>query len=291
MLRDPLHGSYFLLGIEEGNPIEDPGIHTGQFRRFSLRELQIATDNFSDKNVLGCGFKAIYKGRLADGSPVAVKRAKYRHAQDAELQFQREVEMISIALHPNLRRLLGFCITPKERLLVYPFMVTRSVASCLRERSESQPPLDWPVRKQIVLGAARGLAYLHDECNRKIIHGDIKSANIFLDEDFEAVVGEFGLAIIGDDNVTHVTTSGTGTIGHIVIWDTCSEKTDVFDYGTFLLELITGQRAFDLARVANDEDMMLLDWVKTTLEERKWEMIVDPDSVGNHMEEGVEQLI
>ncbi|KAL4353305.1 hypothetical protein GQ457_06G003560 [Hibiscus cannabinus] len=275
---------------------EDPEVHLGQLKRFSLRELQVATDNFSNKNILGRGgFGKVYKGRLADGSLVAVKRLKEERTQGGELQFQTEVEMISMAVHRNLLRLRGFCMTPTERLLVYPFMVNGSVASCLRERPESQAPLDWAIRKRIALGSARGLAYLHDHCDPKIIHRDVKAANILLDEEFEAVVGDFGLAKLMDYKDTHVTTAVRGTIGHIapeyLSTGKSSEKTDVFGYGVMLLELITGQRAFDLARLANDDDVMLLDWVKGLLKDRKLEMLVDADLQGNYVDHEVEQLI
>ncbi|KAK7260312.1 hypothetical protein RIF29_26266 [Crotalaria pallida] len=275
---------------------EDPEVHLGQLKKFSLRELQVATDSFNNKNVLGRGgFGKVYKGRLADGSLVAVKRLKEERSQGGELQFQTEVEMISMAVHRNLLRLLGFCMTTTERLLVYPFMSNGSVASCLRERTESQPPLDWPKRKHIALGSARGLAYLHDHCDPKIIHRDVKAANILLDDEFEAVVGDFGLAKLMDYKDTHVTTAVRGTIGHIapeyLSTGKSSEKTDVFGYGVMLLELITGQRAFDLARLANDDDVMLLDWVKGLLEHKKFETLVDADLQGNYDEEGVENLI
>ncbi|XP_021290779.1 BRASSINOSTEROID INSENSITIVE 1-associated receptor kinase 1 [Herrania umbratica] len=275
---------------------EDPEVHLGQLKRFSLRELQVATDNFGNKNILGRGgFGKVYKGRLADGSLVAVKRLKEERTQGGELQFQTEVEMISMAVHRNLLRLRGFCMTPTERLLVYPFMVNGSVASCLRERPESKAPLDWAIRKQIALGAARGLAYLHDHCDPKIIHRDVKAANILLDEEFEAVVGDFGLAKLMDYKDTHVTTAVRGTIGHIapeyLSTGKSSEKTDVFGYGVMLLELITGQRAFDLARLANDDDVMLLDWVKGLLKDRRLETLVDADLQGNYIDEEVEQLI
>lgn len=118
----------FLLTAEE-----DPEVHLGQLKRFSLRELQVATDSFSNKNILGRGgFGKVYKGRLADGSLVAVKRLKEERTPGGELQFQTEVEMISMAVHRNLLRLRGFCMTPTERLLVYPYMANGSVASCLR---------------------------------------------------------------------------------------------------------------------------------------------------------------
>nr|AFY98537.3 somatic embryogenesis receptor kinase [Momordica charantia] len=276
---------------------EDPEVHLGQLKRFSLRELQVATDSFSNKNILGRGgFGKVYKGRLADGSLVAVKRLKEERTPGGELQFQTEVEMISMAVHRNLLRLRGFCMTPTERLLVYPYMANGSVASCiLLERPPSQPPLDWKTRKRIALGSARGLSYLHDHCDPKIIHRDVKAANILLDEEFEAVVGDFGLAKLMDYKDTHVTTAVRGTIGHIapeyLSTGKSSEKTDVFGYGIMLLELITGQRAFDLARLANDDDVMLLDWVKGLLKEKKLEMLVDPDLQNNYVESEVEQLI
>ncbi|KAK4377186.1 hypothetical protein RND71_003482 [Anisodus tanguticus] len=275
---------------------EDPEVHLGQLKRFSLRELQVASDNFSNRNILGRGgFGKVYKARLADGSLVAVKRLKEERTQGGELQFQTEVEMISMAVHRNLLRLRGFCMTPTERVLVYPYMENGSVASRLRERAESESPLDWPKRKRIALGSARGLAYLHDHCDPKIIHRDVKAANILLDEEFEAVVGDFGLAKLMDYKDTHVTTAVRGTIGHIapeyLSTGKSSEKTDVFGYGVMLLELITGQRAFDLARLANDDDVMLLDWVKGLLKDKKYETLVDADLQGNYNEEEVEQLI
>lgn len=135
----------------------------------------------------------------------------------------------------------------------------------LADRGPGDPPLDWPTRKRIALGSARGLSYLHDHCDPKIIHRDVKAANILLDEENEAVVGDFGLAKLMDYKDTHVTTAVRGTIGHIapeyLSTGKSSEKTDVFGFGIMLLELITGQRAFDLARLANDDDVMLLDWV------------------------------
>ncbi|XP_047341051.1 BRASSINOSTEROID INSENSITIVE 1-associated receptor kinase 1-like [Impatiens glandulifera] len=275
---------------------EDPEVHLGQLKRYSLHELVVATDNFSPKHVLGRGgFGKVYKGRLADGTLVAVKRLKEERTSGGELQFQTEVEMISLAVHRNLLRLRGFCMTPTERLLVYPYMANGSVASCLRERPETRPPLDWSIRKRITLGTARGLAYLHDHCDPKIIHRDVKAANILLDEEYEAVVGDFGLAKLMDPKDTHVTTAVRGTIGHIapeyLSTGKSSDKTDVFGYGVTLLELITGQRAFDLARLANDDDVMLLDWVKVLLKENKLEKLVDVDLEGNYDEEEVRQLI
>ncbi|KAG4999546.1 hypothetical protein JHK87_020618 [Glycine soja] len=288
--RKPLD-DYFDVAAEE-----DPEVSLGQLKKFSLPELRIATDNFSNKNILGKGgFGKVYKGRLTNGDDVAVKRLNPECIRGDDKQFQIEVDMISMAVHRNLLRLIGFCMTSSERLLVYPLMANGSVESRLREPSESQPPLDWPKRKNIALGAARGLAYLHDHCDPKIIHRDVKAANILLDEEFEAVVGDFGLARIMDYKNTHVTTAICGTRGHIapeyMTTGRSSEKTDVFGYGMMLLELITGQRAFDLARLARDEDAMLLEWVKVLVKDKKLETLLDPNLLGNRYIEEVEELI
>ena len=117
----------------------------------------------------------------------------------------------------------------------------------------------------IALGSAKGLAYLHDHCDPKIIHRDVKADNILLDKEFEAVVGDFGLAKLMDFKGTHVTTAVRGTVGHIapeyISTGKSSEKSDVYGYGVLLLELITGQRSFNIARLAKDEEVLLLDWV------------------------------
>lgn len=274
---------------------EDQPIHLEEVRRFSLQELRIATWNFSNK--VKYGYHTVYRGCLADGSLVEIKR--YRNSSfdihSAILQFKNNKEINSIAAHPHVLHMLGVCFTPKESFLVYPWMENRSIASCLRGRHKSDHPLNWVRRKRIALGVAWGLTHMHYGCHKKIIHRDLKAANIFLNDDWEAVVADLGLAVIMNSNATHINTSIVGTIGHMapeyLASGTCSEKTDVFGYGVFLLELVTGQRTFDLIRLANDEDVMLLDWIKRDFIERNWELIVDPDCKGDHMEEVVEQLM
>ncbi|KAL3523601.1 hypothetical protein ACH5RR_016435 [Cinchona calisaya] len=147
---------FSLWGEEEPEVHHSAAAHLGKLKQFSLRELQVATDNFSDRNILGRGgFGKVYRGRLADGSLVAVKRMEEELTPGGELQFQTEVEVSSMAIHRNLLRLRGFRMTPRERMLVYPYMANGSVASCLRVRPETQPPLDWPMRKRIALESAR----------------------------------------------------------------------------------------------------------------------------------------
>ncbi|XP_022751084.1 probable LRR receptor-like serine/threonine-protein kinase At5g10290 isoform X2 [Durio zibethinus] len=274
----------------------DRRIAFGQLKRFLWRELQLATDNFSEKNILGQGgFGKVYKGVLSDNTKVAVKRLMDFESPGGEAAFQREVEMISVAVHRNLLRLIGFCTTPTERLLVYPFMPNLSVAYCLRELKPGEPVLDWPTRKRIALGSARGLEYLHEHCNPKIIHRDVKAANVLLDEDFEAVVGDFGLAKLVDVRKTNVTTQVRGTMGHIapeyLSTGKSSERTDVFGYGIMLLELVTGQRAIDFSRLEDEDDVLLLDHVKKLEREKKLHAIVDCNLNENYNIQEVEAMI
>ncbi|XP_047970637.1 BRASSINOSTEROID INSENSITIVE 1-associated receptor kinase 1-like isoform X3 [Salvia hispanica] len=254
-----------------------------RLKNFSLRELLVATENFSDKNVLGCGgHGTVYKGRLADGSLVAVKRLNHE-------VFETELEMGSLLKHRNVIRLYGFAITQVERLLVYHFMENGSVASCLR--SGTQPTLGWPIRNSIALGVANALAYLHEECIRTIIHRDVKAENVLLDKNFQAFLADFSLAKFmdcRDDGAVK------GSMGHIapeyLSTGKCTEKADVFSYGIFLLELITGQNIPSLHQLANNDRMRLLEMVDEICKGKKFEVMVDSSLEGNYVEEEVEKL-
>ncbi|RXH74165.1 hypothetical protein DVH24_028886 [Malus domestica] len=255
-------------------------ISFGQLKRFSWREIQLATDNFDESNIIGQGgFGRVYKGVLSNDVHVAVKRLTDYNSPGGEAAFLREVQLISVAVHRNLLRLIGYCTTPSERILVYPFMKNLSVAYRLRDLKPGEKGLDWSTRKHIAFGAAHGLEYLHEHCNPKIIHRDLKAANILLDDKFEPVLGDFGLAKLVDTKSTHVTTQIRGTMGHIapeyLSTGKSSEKTDVFGYGITLLELVTGQRAIDFARLEEEEDVLLLDHIKKLLRENRLDDIVD----------------
>ncbi|AQK90478.1 Protein NSP-INTERACTING KINASE 3 [Zea mays] len=259
----------------------DPEVCLGHLKQYAFKELRAATNNFNSKNILGeGGYGIVYKGYLRDGSVVAVKRLKDYNAVGGEIQFQTEVEVISLAVHRNLLRLIGFCTTESERLLVYPYMPNGSVASQLREHINAKPALDWSRRKRVALGTARGLLYLHEQCDPKIIHRDVKASNVLLDEYFEAIVGDFGLAKLLDHRESHVTTAVRGTVGHIapeyLSTGQSSEKTDVFGFGVLLVELVTGQKALDFGRVANQKGGVL-DWVKKLHQEKQLGVMVDKD--------------
>nr|TKW01644.1 hypothetical protein SEVIR_8G194400v2 [Setaria viridis]TKW01645.1 hypothetical protein SEVIR_8G194400v2 [Setaria viridis] len=274
----------------------DHRLEFGQIKRFLWRELQIATNNFSEQNVLGKGgFGKVYKGVLPgpDSIKIAVKRLFDVQSPEGEMAFLREVELISIAVHKNILRLIGFCTTPTERLLVYPFMENLSVASRLRDIKLNEPALDWSTRMQIALGAARGLEYLHEHCNPKIIHRDVKAANVLLDGNFEAVVGDFGLAKMMDIGRNTVTTGLRGTMGHIapeyIKTGRPSVKTDIFGYGVTLLEIVTGERV--IAFYPEAGEIMLIDRVKLMMEEGQLEAIVDRNLGDLYNLEELEKII
>ncbi|KAI3814702.1 hypothetical protein L1987_14346 [Smallanthus sonchifolius] len=274
------------------NDVPEEGLmNLGNLRSFTFKELQYATDNFNSKNILGAGgFGNVYKGKLGDGTMIAVKRLKDINGTAGESQFRTELELISLAVHRNLLRLIGYCATPVERLLVYPFMSNGSVAS----RLKGKPSLDWNARKRIAIGAARGLLYLHEQCDPKIIHRDVKAANVLLDEFNEAVVGDFGLAKLLDHADSHVTTEVRGTVGHIapeyLSTGQSSEKTDVFGFGILLLELITGMRAFEFGKTVNQKGAML-EWVKKAHQEKKVELLADKELGTNYDQIDVREML
>ncbi|XP_010441667.1 PREDICTED: probable LRR receptor-like serine/threonine-protein kinase At5g45780 isoform X1 [Camelina sativa] len=273
---------------------QDYEFEIGHLKRFSFREIQTATNNFSPKNILGQGgFGMVYKGYLPNGTVVAVKRLKDPN-YTGEVQFQTEVEMIGLAVHRNLLRLFGFCMTPEERMLVYPYMPNGSVADRLRDNYVEKPSLDWNLRISIALGAARGLVYLHEQCNPKIIHRDVKAANILLDESFEAIVGDFGLAKLLDQRDSHVTTAVRGTIGHIapeyLSTGQSSEKSDVFGFGVLILELITGHKVIDQGN-GQVRKGMILSWVRTLKAEKRFAEMVDRDLKGEFDDLVLEEVV
>ncbi|ONL95707.1 Proline-rich receptor-like protein kinase PERK4 [Zea mays] len=194
-----------------------PGMPSLGFSKssFSYEELAAATGGFSSTNLLGQGgFGYVYKGVLAgSGKEVAVKQLKAGSGQ-GEREFQAEVEIISRVHHRHLVSLVGYCIAgSSQRLLVYEFVPNNTLEHHLH--GKGVPVMAWPARLAIALGSAKGLAYLHEDCHPRIIHRDIKAANILLDENFEAKVADFGLAKLTTDTNTHVSTRVMGTFGQV----------------------------------------------------------------------------
>lgn len=247
---------------------------------FTYKELATATDDFSQRNLVGQGgFGYVHKGVLSNGKVVAIKQLKAGSWQ-GEREFQAEVDIISRVHHRHLVSLVGYCIAGSQRMLVYEFVANNTMEFHLH--GKGRPVMNWPTRMKIALGAAKGLAYLHEDCQPKIIHRDIKAANILLDDMFEAKVADFGLAKVTLDTDTHVSTRVMGTFGYLAPEYASSgkltDKSDVFSFGVVLLELITGRRPVDKTQPFAEDS--IVDWAKPllaqALEDGNFEAFVDP---------------
>ncbi|XVE49073.1 hypothetical protein DITRI_Ditri01bG0052800 [Diplodiscus trichospermus] len=261
---------------------------------FSYEELAVATYGFSQANLLGQGgFGFVHKGVLPKGKEVAVKSLKTGSGQ-GEREFQAEVEIISRVHHRHLVSLVGYSVAGDKKMLVYEFVPNKTLEFHLHEKG--LPTLDWPTRLKIALGAAKGLAYLHEDCHPSIIHRDIKSANILLDFSFEAKVADFGLAKLTQDNNTHVSTRVMGTFGYLAPEYASSgkltDKSDVFSFGVVLLELITGRRPLDLN---SDMDESLVDWARplcaSAMENGNFSQLVDTRLENNFVHHEMARMV
>ncbi|KAM5547751.1 hypothetical protein ABKV19_001961 [Rosa sericea] len=262
-------------------PPPPPGYSLGFSKStFTYEELALATEGFSDSNLLGQGgFGYVHKGVLPNGKEVAVKQLKAGSGQ-GEREFQAEVEIISRVHHRHLVSLVGYCMTGSERLLVYEFVPNNTMEFHLH--GKGRPTMDWSTRLKIALGSAKGLAYLHEDCHPKIIHRDIKAANILLDFKFECKVADFGLAKLSSDLNTHVSTRVMGTFGYLAPEYASSgkltDKSDVFSFGVMLLELITGRRPVDASQTYVEDS--LVEWARPVLtralESDDFDELVDP---------------
>ncbi|TYI87375.1 hypothetical protein E1A91_D04G130800v1 [Gossypium mustelinum] len=255
---------------------------------FTVSELKSATKNFSRSAMLGeGGFGCVYKGVIKspdDSSQkieVAVKQLGKRGLQGHK-EWVTEVNLLGVVEHPNLVKLVGYCAEDDERgiqrLLIYEYMPNSSVEYLLSERSETT--LSWAMRLKIAQDAARGLAYLHEGMDFQIIFRDFKSSNILLDDQWRAKLSDFGLARLGpSEGLTHVSTAVVGTMGYAapeyIQTGRLTSKIDVWSYGVFLYELITGRLPLDKNRPKSEQK--LLEWVKPYLSKaKKFELIVDP---------------
>ncbi|RDX83955.1 putative leucine-rich repeat receptor-like protein kinase, partial [Mucuna pruriens] len=217
-------------------------------RWFAYDELKKCTNNFSESNEIGFGgYGKVYKGILPDGKMVAIKRAQQGSMQGG-LEFKTEIELLSRVHHKNLVGLVGFCFEQGEQMLVYEYMPNGTLRESLLGRSEIH--LDWKRRLRIALGSARGLAYLHELANPPIIHRDVKSTNILLDENLTAKVADFGLSkLVSDSEKGHVSTQVKGTLGYLdpeyYMTQQLTEKSDVYSFGVVMLELITSRQPIE----------------------------------------------
>ncbi|GLJ57870.1 hypothetical protein SUGI_1382800 [Cryptomeria japonica] len=237
-------------------------------RAFTREEMMTATENFSYKIGRG-GFGSVFWGKLPDGKQIAVKVLSLYSKQGA-VEFLNEIDLLSRVNHRNLLHLLGYCNKCKELMLVYEYMVGGSLMDHLYgPHLGKYSNLDWKSRLQIALDAAQGLEYLHVDCTPKIIHRDIKTANILLDDNLNGKLADFGLSRLTiDGEASHVATTVKGTVGYLdpeyFHTQMLTEKSDVYSFGVLLLEMICGRPAIDTS--LSDQEMSLIRWVKPLFE-------------------------
>ncbi|XP_072982713.1 proline-rich receptor-like protein kinase PERK4 [Typha latifolia] len=280
--------SGFVSEIARGNlPIESRISDAVSFGKicFSYEELAAATNDFSAVNIIGKGgYGLVYKGMLASGKEVAVKKLK-DESRSGDDNFQAEIDIISHVHHKHLVSLIGYCISNNQkRLLVYEYVSNNTLEFHLHRNGKSA--MNWPNRYKVSLGSAKGLAYLHEDCQPKIIHRDIKSANILLNDSFEAKVADFGISKFFLEDETHISTRVIGTFGYLApeyaSTGQLTEKSDVYSFGVMLLELVTGRKPILQPSTSAGITMPqgLVDWARPllaeALEHDKYDALIDP---------------
>ncbi|XP_060191666.1 serine/threonine-protein kinase PBL34-like [Lycium barbarum] len=258
-----------------------------KLRNFTFNELKLATRNFRDDCLLGKGgFGSVYKGWINEngsspvkqgtGLPVAVKTLN-KHGLQGHREWLAEVNFLGKLHHPNVVTLVGYCMEDAKRLLVYEFMACGSLENHLFRRTV---PLPWRIRMKIALGAAQGLAYVHEEAQKPVIYRDFKASNILLDANYNAKLSDFGLARDGPEgDKTHVSTRVVGTQGYAapeyVMTGHLTMKSDVYSFGVVLLEIITGRISMDKRRPRVEQNLVA--WAKPYLVDRRnFCRIIDP---------------
>ncbi|RDX86475.1 putative leucine-rich repeat receptor-like protein kinase, partial [Mucuna pruriens] len=260
-------------------------------RWFSFDELRKYTNSFAEANTIGSGgYGKVYQGTLPSGELVAIKRAAKESMQGA-VEFKTEIELLSRVHHKNLVSLVGFCFEKGEQMLVYEYIPNGTVMDSLSGKSGIW--MDWIRRLKVSVGAARGLAYLHELANPPIIHRDIKSSNILLDHHLNAKVADFGLSkLLVDSERGHVTTQVKGTMGYLdpeyYMTQQLTEKSDVYSYGVLMLELITARRPIEQGKYIVREVMRVMD---TSKDLYNLHSILDPTIMKATRPKGLEKFV
>ncbi|CAH8330017.1 unnamed protein product [Eruca vesicaria subsp. sativa] len=273
--------------VSSANPMTAPSplsglpefSHLGWGHWFTLRDLQMATNQFSRENIIGDGgYGVVYRGNLVNGSPVAVKKLLNNLGQ-ADKDFRVEVEAIGHVRHKNLVRLLGYCMEGTQRMLVYEYVNNGNLEQWLRGDNQNHEYLTWEARLKILIGTAKALAYLHEAIEPKVVHRDIKSSNILIDDKFNSKISDFGLAKLLGADKSFITTRVMGTFGYVAPEYANSgllnEKSDVYSFGVVLLEAITGRYPVDYARPP--PEVHLVEWLKMMVQQRRSEEVIDPN--------------
>lgn len=258
---------------------------------YATKDILKKLETMDEQSVIGSGgFGTVYKLAMDDGNVFALKRiVKTNEGRDRF--FDRELEILGSVKHRNLVNLRGYCNSPSSKLLIYDYLPGGSLDGVLHvhekkadpdEPAEPAEPLDWDTRINIILGAAKGLAYLHHDCSPRIIHRDIKSSNILLDANFEARVSDFGLAKLLEDEQSHITTIVAGTFGYLapeyMQSGRATETTDVYSFGVLVLEILNGKRPTDASFI--EKGLNIVGWLNFLVGENREREIVDPNCEG-----------
>ncbi|XP_021752716.1 probable serine/threonine-protein kinase At1g01540 [Chenopodium quinoa] len=284
--KDKFGGSSSAASVGGGRNLGDHQVatvvpevsHLGWGRWYTLRELEDATNRFSDQNVIGeGGYGIVYYGVLDDNTQIAVKNLLNNKGQ-AEKEFKVEVEAIGRVRHKCLVKLLGYCAEGEQRMLVYEYVNNGNLEQWLHGDVGPCSPLTWESRMNIILGTAKGLTYLHEGLEPKVVHRDIKSSNILLDKQWNAKVSDFGLAkLLGSDH-SYVTTRVMGTFGYVApeyaSTGMLNERNDVYSFGILIMEIISGRSPVDYSRPP--AEVNLVDWLKMMVTNRNPEGVLDP---------------
>ncbi|XP_058183269.1 probable LRR receptor-like serine/threonine-protein kinase At1g56140 [Rhododendron vialii] len=262
---------------DEGKNDDDEDLLGMDVRPYTISyaELKAATEDFNPANKLGeGGFGPVFKGTLNDGRVIAVKQLSMASRQGKD-QFVAEIATTSAVQHRNLVKLYGCCIEGNKRLIVYEYLENKSLDQALFGKTSLF--LNWPIRFDVCLGVARGLAYLHVESRLRIVHRDVKASNILLDSNLNPKVSDFGLAKLFDDKKTHISTRVAGTLGYLApeyaLLGQLTEKADVFGFGVVALEIVSGRPNTDSS--LEEEKIYLLKWAWHVHENNREVELVD----------------
>ncbi|KAF5442165.1 hypothetical protein F2P56_034854 [Juglans regia] len=241
--------------------------------RFSLRDIEMATNGLAKANVIGSGdYGAVYRGILLDNTPVAVKKLVSLSCK-AE-GFIAEMEAFGQVRHKNLVNLVGYCSEGTYRMLVYEYVDNGNLFQWLHENPEKVSPLTWSVRVKIIRGIAKGLAYLHEDLEPKVIHRCLKSSNILLDHKWNPKITDFGLAMLFGPEWSRMIME---TLGYIAPeYDSTyafTEKNDVYSFGILVMEVISGRTPVDSR---HDPQPYLIEWLKSMVANHKVDCVLDP---------------
>ncbi|TKY48479.1 serine/threonine-protein kinase RLCKVII [Spatholobus suberectus] len=263
---------------------------------FTFDELAAATGNFRPDCFLGeGGFGKVYKGHINKINQVVAIKQLDPHGLQGIREFVVEVLTLSLADHPNLVKLIGFCAEGEQRLLVYEYMPLGSLENHLQDLPRGRKPLDWNTRMKIAAGAARGLEYLHDKMKPPVIYRDLKCSNILLGEGYHPKLSDFGLAKVGPSgDKTHVSTRVMGTYGYCApdyaMTGQLTFKSDIYSFGVVLLEIITGRKAIDRTKAAKEQNLVA--WARPLFKDRKrFCEMVDPLLEGQYPVRGLYQAL